>query len=538
MTDASTAQRLFTRWREQVVAAVGQAREELDALNVYPVADRDTGTNVYLTLEAASAAADAAENAGGDLASVGAAFGAGALLGARGSSGTILAQLLRAGLPELLRVADDADPVAAGAALAAALRAGADAAWQAVHQPVAGSMLSVATAAADGATAASGAPLPEVLRASVVSAYEALDRTTSQLEELRRAGVVDAGGSALAVMLDATERVLTGRLPASRRPARPRRPPLALVAESGPGPAYEVMYLLDADDVEVPALRQALAPLGDSLVVVGGAGLWNVHVHVDDVGAAIEAGIAAGRPHRIVVTRFADQDAAVAPTHAPVSRRAVVTTSAGPGLTELFERAGATVVPSEPGHRARTGDFVEAVLGTGAREVVVLPNDARIVAAAEAAARQVRDSGVRAAVIPTRAQVQGLAALAVHDPDRSFDADVVHMSSAAGQTRHAAVTVARERAMTTVGPCEPGDVLGVVDGDFAVVGHALDVVARQVVDRLLGGAGELLTVLSGADAGPDLAAELAHHVSRTRPEVDVVVHEGGQRGYQLLLAVE
>jgi uncharacterized protein len=298
------------------------------------------------------------------------------------------------------------------------------------------------------------------------------------------------------------------------------------------------MYLLDAEDAEVPALREALAPLGDSLVVVGGAGLWNVHVHVDDVGAAIEAGIAAGRPHRIVVTRFADQDAAVAPTHAPVSRRAVVTTSAGPGLTELFERAGATVVPSEPGHRARTGDFVEAVLGTGAREVVVLPNDARIVAAAEAAARQVRDSGVRAAVIPTRAQVQGLAALAVHDPDRSFDDDVVHMSSAAGQTRHAAVTVARERAMTTVGPCEPGDVLGVVDGDFAVVGHALDVVARQVVDRLLGGAGELLTVLSGADAEPDLTAELAHHVSRTRPEVDVVVHEGGQRGYQLLLAVE
>jgi dihydroxyacetone kinase-like predicted kinase len=196
------------------------------------------------------------------------------------------------------------------------------------------------------------------------------------------------------------------------------------------------------------------------------------------------------------------------------------------------------VVASEPGRRARTGDFVEAVLGTGAREVVVLPNDARLVAAAEAAARQVRDSGIRAAVIPTRAQVQGLAALAVHDPDRSFDDDVVHMSSAAGQTRHAAVTVARERAMTTVGPCEPGDVLGVVDGDFAVVGQALNLVATQVVDRLLGGAGELLTVLSGADAGPELAAELADHVSRTRPEVDVVVHEGGQRGYQLLLAVE
>jgi dihydroxyacetone kinase-like predicted kinase len=298
------------------------------------------------------------------------------------------------------------------------------------------------------------------------------------------------------------------------------------------------MYLLDAEDAQVPALREALAPLGDSLVVVGGAGLWNVHVHVNDIGAAIEAGIAAGRPHRIVVTRFADQDVSATQPHAPRSRRAVVTTSAGPGLTELFGRAGARVVASEPGRRARTGDFVEAVLGTGAREVVVLPNDARLVAAAEAAARQVRDSGIRAAVIPTRAQVQGLAALAVHDPDRSFDDDVVHMSSAAGQTRHAAVTVARERAMTTVGPCEPGDVLGVVDGDFAVVGQALNLVATQVVDRLLGGAGELLTVLSGADAGPELAAELADHVSRTRPEVDVVVHEGGQRGYQLLLAVE
>jgi uncharacterized protein len=299
-----------------------------------------------------------------------------------------------------------------------------------------------------------------------------------------------------------------------------------------------VMFLLDAEDERIPALRAALAPLGDSLVVVGGDGLWNVHVHVDDVGAAVEAGIEAGRPHRVRVTHFAEQVARRSSGTAQPTGRAVVVVAAGAGLGQLFVEAGATVVPGGPGRRPSTGQILEAIVSTGAAEVIVLPNDRDSVAAAEAAAREVREqTDLRVAVIRTRAQVQGLAALAVHEPGRPFDQDVLEMTAAARHARSGAVTVAVRQAMTSGGPCEPGDVLGAIEGDFVLVGKDLFEVALAVVERLLGGGGELVTVVGGAD-GSDLAERCAAYVRSAHPTVDVVVYEGGQQGYPLLLGVE
>jgi len=202
-----------------------------------------------------------------------------------------------------------------------------------------------------------------------------------------------------------------------------------------------VMYLLDAEDDRIPDLKAALARLGDSLVVVGGDGLWNVHVHVDDVGATIEAGLEAGRPHRVRVTHFAEQVAAARerPGSTRTGRR-IVAVAAGPGLHALFEGAGAVVVDGGPGDRPSTGMLLEAITACGAAEVVVLPNDPDSVRVAEIAARTAEtDHGVRVAVIPTQAQVQGLAALAVHEPGRSFDQDVLEMTATARHARHGAV---------------------------------------------------------------------------------------------------
>jgi dihydroxyacetone kinase-like predicted kinase len=300
------------------------------------------------------------------------------------------------------------------------------------------------------------------------------------------------------------------------------------------------MYLLDADDARVPGLRTALAPLGDSLVVVGGDGLWNVHVHVDDVGAAVEAGIAAGRPHRIQVTHFAEQRAGAGP-EAPGPRaegRTVVVLAAGAGLADLFARAGATVVPDGPGRRPSTARVAEAVTAAGTTEVIVLPNDRESLDVAEAAARTVRErGGVRVAVIPTDAQVQGLAALAVHEPGRTFEQDVVEMTAAARHARSGAVTVAREQAITTAGPCEPGDVLGMIEGDYAIVGQDLVAVSTDLVERLLGGGGELVTLVAGSGSG-DLAGLVASYLHESRPTVDVVVYDGGQPHHPLLVGVE
>ena len=544
---------VVVRFADLVVTGLAAAREEIDALNVYPVPDGDTGTNMYLTVEAAreglrerlAAAGDQPE--GVRFRGALAGYARGMLLGARGNSGVILSQLVGA----LLRRMAGAGPDDRSAVVFAdGLVVAADAAYAAVGRPVEGTILSVARAAADAACSVvadpghgEGARLADVLRAAAVAAREALARTPDQLPILREAGVVDAGGRGLCVVLDAAETALTGQRPIEEPAFGSRAIPVPLPMDdlTEDGPAYEVMYLLDTTgpgDDAVAELRQRLAGLGDSLVVVGGEGLWNVHVHVDDVGAAVEAGIDAGRPRRIRVTHFAEQVVRARERLAERTGRAVVAVVAGPGLARLFGDAGAVAVEGGPGRRPSTGMLLEAIESTGAAEVIVLPNDQDSLGVAEAAARAVEETGrVHVVVIPTRAQVQGIAALAVHEPGRPLDADVVQMAAAARGARDGAVTVAARRAMTSAGPCEAGDVLGVVNGDFAVVGHDLGEVALSVLDRLLGGGGELVTLVTGED-GAGLAQRCGEHVREHHAGVDVVVHDGGQDRYPLLLAVE
>jgi uncharacterized protein len=521
-------------WAAAALAALGDVREELDALNVYPIPDGDTGTNLYLTLEAACAAVTALPPDEG-LRTVLDAFARGALLGARGNSGIITAQLLR-GWADVLAEHEVMD----GAAARRAMRLADEQAWAAVAAPVEGTVLSVSRAAAEAAVKTPGDRLPDVVRAAVAAAREALARTPEQLPALRRAGVVDAGGQGFLVLLETLEDVLEGR---SRRPgAGPRRATLPVVKLSvcdeltAHGPAYEVMYLLEADDARIPALRGELAPLGDSLVVVGGGGLWHVHVHADDPGAAIEAGLQAGRPRRMRIAHFAEQIARrSARSKAGVG---LVACAAGPGLARLFEEAGAVVIRTAPGVRPSTDEILTAVRRTAASSVVVLPNDATTMAVAGAAATSAQEEGVRVTVLPTRAQVQGLAAAAVHDPSRVPDVDVVQMSAAAGAARDGAVTVAARDAITTAGPCHAGDALGVIQGDFAVVGTDLAAVAVEVVDRLLTTGGELVTLVRGAGADDALVRAVTDHLRRRRRDVEVNVLDGGQERYPLLVGVE
>jgi DAK2 domain fusion protein YloV len=532
------------RFVEIATDALSSAREEIDALNVYPVPDGDTGTNMFLTVSAARDALREARGSDPDL-SLGdgmAVLARAALMGARGNSGVILSQMLRAYVHHLAG-AEIADKPAE--TIAAAMAEATEASYAAVGTPVEGTMLTVSRAASDAALEAAGrgARTRDVFTAAAAAARDALAHTPEQLDVLAQAGVVDAGGRGLCVVLDAVETTATGRRPTPwSAPIGTHLIPVATavpgddLTEDGPG--YEVMYLLDADDQHVAELRATLAGLGDSLVVVGGDGLWNVHVHVDDVGAAIEAGISAGRPHRIRVTHFADQVAAGRQRVSSRTGRKVVAVAAGPGLSALFASAGAVVVPGGPGRRPSTGQLLEAITSSGAAEVVVLPNDGDTVRAAEIAARTAEaEHDVSVEVIPTQAQVQGLAAISVHEPGRSFDADVREMTATARHARHGAVTVAARRAITMAGPCEPGDALGVIAGDFAVVGTDLETVADEVLERLLAGGGELVTIVSG-EGGVELAGRVAARVEQRHPTVDVAVHDGGQPRYPLLVSVE
>ncbi|MEV5882908.1 DAK2 domain-containing protein [Streptomyces sp. NPDC052020] len=604
-------------WCGLALRALGRAREEIDAINVYPVADGDTGTNLYLTVESAAAALEAvfaAHEAGGgrgdapgiggaeacgagpggsgtpagpSLADAARAMAHGALIGARGNSGTILAQLLR-GMAQVFAGRGE-DAHADGTDLRLALRHAADSARRAVAHPVEGTILSVASAAADAADGAEG-DCGAVARAAYEGARAALAATPGQLPVLRRAGVVDAGGRGLVSVLAALVEAVTGEAPgAEAAPFRPAAPlggaharaggvppagahargaaaPLedarACAAQADPdgsadapgasglpgvcdlpaaGPAFEVVYLLEAGDDAVARLRERLDALGDSLVVVGGDGLWNVHVHVDDAGAAVEAGVEAGRPYRIRITHFGQGDAHTAGAGQPPperAQRAVVAVVPGEGLAGLYSEAGATPVLAHPGEPPASGELVEAVRRAHAREVVLLPNDAELRHTAAAAAEQARAAGVRVALIPTRSAVQGIAALAVHEPGRRFDEDVVAMTSAAGATRYAEVTVAEREAWTTAGICQAGDVLGLIDGDVAVIGSDVTATARTVLDRMLAAGGELVTLVLGDEAPEAVAGHLEARVREAYLAVDTVVYRGGRQGSLLLIGVE
>ncbi|MGW6412526.1 DAK2 domain-containing protein [Streptomyces vinaceus] len=535
-------------WSSLAVAALGRAREDIDAINVYPVADADTGTNLYLTAESADRAlaeALAAPPAGvsettpdASLSQAVRAYAHGALIGARGNSGTILAQLLR-GVAEVL--GDEPGGRGPGRLLAEALTRAAQEAYRAVAHPVEGTMLTVAAAAAKAGEAAGAAAgsAADVALAAYDGARAALADTPGQLAELGRAGVVDAGGCGLVAVLGALWQALSGREPAAEavrgRAVPVPHPPRPCEAEEQGGPAYEVIYLLEAAEPDVAGLRERLDGLGDSLVVVGGDGLWNVHVHVDDPGAAVEAGVVAGRPYRIRITHFGDERRRARGERV---QRAVVAVVPGEGLAGLCGEAGATTVLARPGEAPDAAALLDAIRRAHAREVVLLPGGADQRAVAAAAAEQARADGVRVAVIPTRSAVQGLAALAVHDPDGSFDEDVVAMTAAAGATRYGELAVAERQSFTSAGICQAGDVLGLIDGDVAVIGSALDETARAVLERMLGSGGELVTLVLGPEVPDTLAERLEAYVQHGHLAVDTVTYRGGRYSAPLLIGVE
>jgi len=523
------------QWCSLGLAQLRQHQREIDELNVYPVPDGDTGTNLVLTVAAAVEAITAKpEDVNPELLRL---LARGALLGARGNSGVILSQLLR-GLADALA----AIPAADGRAFAAALTAAADAAYRAVATPVEGTVLSVARAAADAARETGSADLEVVVSAAAAAARAALARTPEQLPALARAGVVDAGGRGLCVLLDALAEVVTGTAvpdgPPLRMPARnaARRERLRAREAGSEEFAYEVQYLLDATDGAVDKLRERLGGLGDSLVVVGtGDGTWNVHVHVNDVGGAVEAGVEAGRPYRIGVTRFDDQTSDGEPDP---DARAVVVLGVGAGIGALFESEGATVVTPVAGGTPSTAEILAAIRSTGAGNVVVLPNDPNAAAVAATAAQEARAARINTVVVRTRSPVQALAALAVRDENRRFDDDVIEMAEAAGACRYAEVTVASRAALTMVGPCEPGDVIALIEGEVCLIGSDLESLCRDLLDRLLAGGGELVTLVTGEGAPDALAERLQGHLESRWPFAEAHAHEGGQPHYPLLVGVE
>jgi DAK2 domain fusion protein YloV len=510
--------------------ALRARQDEVDAANIYPVPDGDTGTNLVLTM---TSVAETLARAPDDPPAVAEAIRRGSLMGARGNSGVILAQILR-GLSEMV---DDngLDPHG----IAKGLARGADLAYEAVLDPVEGTMLTVARAAANAVVDADEDDCIAVLDGASRAAHDALERTPDLLPILKEAGVVDAGGMGLCVVLDAVAAAVAGRpLPVTAGSLRPA----VRAREAGSSAfAYEVQYLVeDADDAHIATLRQRLGSIGDSVVVIGGAGLWNVHVHTNEVGRAIEMGMAVGRPHDISVAAFADQIASAAgartiPVATASSAVSVVAVVSGDGVRDLFASLGAGVlVDGGRTMNPSVGELVEAIERAPSRDVILLVGNDDAFPAARAAIAEVADRRVE--MIDAADQAQSFAAMVAYSDGRSLEDNVSDMTETLARTRTGRVTIAVRDGTTPHGPVRAGDALGFAGSEIVATGREPLTVASAVIGAL--GSGDVLTILSGIDAPPAETEAVVGAAEERLPGVEVELRDGGQPVHRYLFALE
>jgi len=585
--------------------ALQDHREAINRLNVYPVPDGDTGTNMALTVDSTVVAIDRAVRGTGDggeasdggersaennpapvepgrsdMDLVCEAIAHGSLMGARGNSGVILSQLLRGladGFGDAARQGADGDGArdpsgrAVGAAeLARALAAADRLAREAVMRPVEGTILTVARGAAGAATEAAeaGGSLVEVVEAARAGAADALARTPELLSVLADAGVVDAGGTGYLLLFDALSHVVAGN-PLPEPPSVERDGPVAASAtgsgqpvnEAGEAGAesatalanlrYEVMYLLDAPDETIPHFKEVWAGVGDSIVVVGGGGLWNCHIHTDDIGAAIEAAIDAGRPHSIRVTDLLEQveeerwvregagTAGTGPPETPPGPRrttGAVAVAAGEGIGRIFRSLGVQrVIAGGQSMNPSTAEMLDAVEAVDADEVVVLPNNDNIHAVA---GRVDALTSKKVRIIPTATIVEGFAALLAYDPAAHVDTNAVAMEASAARVVPGEVTRAVRDADGPRGPIRTGDWLGISRGEIQVVSSSPSDAGCRLLDLLVEPGHDLVTIFEGEGSSAADTRRLTEWLHEHWPDVDIEVHHGGQPLYPYLFSIE
>ncbi len=521
-------------------------QETVNRLNVYPVPDGDTGTNMALTLESVVAELDGADG----MVATCKAIAHGSLMGARGNSGVILCQVLR-GLSEAWRDTASVGPNH----LADGLRRAGKAAYKAVMRPVEGTILTVVAASGAGAceAAEAGKSLVDVVQAARTAAADALERTPDLLPVLKEAGVVDAGGAGFVLFLDALLNVISGQpLPEAPEPSGPT---LAMPLDHGAklpagggngGPRFEVMYLLEVTDAAIPGFKRAWSDIGDSIVVVGGDGTWNCHIHTDDIGAAVEAALdVGGRPRRIHVTDLDGQveeqrwvregtgEAAAAPEEVTT---AIVAVASGAGVARIFRSLGAArVVAGGQSMNPSTAEILEAVEAVPAQQVVILPNNTNIVPVA----RQVQALTAKTVcVVPTRAVAEGMAALLEYDADAGAEANAAAMEDAAGRVTSGEVTQAVRASSSSAGPIDEGSWLGLSATGIEVVAPTVVEAATGLLERLVSTSHELVTVLEGEDATPEDTRCIHEWLEQHRQGVGAEIHDGGQPLYPYLFSID
>jgi DAK2 domain fusion protein YloV len=532
------------------LATLEASRRRIDDLNVYPVPDGDTGTNLTMTVRAVAQAVD--ESHASDRQSLARDVARGALMGARGNSGVILSQIVRGAADVLAQSTNGVDaPLAARA-----LRGATDAAYRAVRRPVEGTMLSVIRELAEEAEqrADGRSPLGDLLVELVRRGEDAVARTPEQLDVLREAGVVDAGGAGLLELVRGVASAVSGeRVPEA--PAAEEHPGVEAIHQELSRYRYCTVFVIEGEQLDRDQLENALELLGDSLLVVGDESALKVHVHTDEPGAALSLGTAVGAIDQVEIANMHEQtqrreerllaavpDAPPAlPTTLPATERAqtgVVAVVAGAGNRRLFESLAAPVGPIrvvEGGQTMNpsTADLLDALRSLEAEEAILLPNNSNVLLAAEQAALHAERP---VEVVPADSIPAGLAAMVVFDGSRSAAENAVEMRGAVASVATGEVTIASRDVGMNGLAIRRGEWLGLADGDPVAGGTDFADVALAVVERLLAEPRELLTLLVGAEPPP--LGGLLERIAAAHPDVEVEVQEGGQAHYPLLLSAE
>lgn len=547
---------LFQEMVQAGATRLNKQAEYVNSLNVFPVPDGDTGTNMGMTIEnGAKEVSDRSASTVGEAAGI---FAKGLLMGARGNSGVITSQLFR-GFSQSVKDKDELD----GAALAAAFQSGVEVAYKAVMKPVEGTILTVSRGAAIGAKkkAESTNDAVEVMRAALEGAKTALAKTPDMLPVLKEVGVVDSGGQGLVFIYEGFLSALTGEYSASEDfVATPANMSEMINAEHHKsvaghvatedikfGYCTEIMVALKqgptyVKDFDYDEFRNYLNNLGDSLLVVNDDEIVKVHVHTEDPGLVMQEGLKYGSLVKVKVDNMRNQhDAQVEKEKQavkPVEEKeyAIIAVAAGDGLADIFKAQGVDhIISGGQTMNPSTEDFVKAVEGLNARNIIILPNNKNILMAAQSAAEVIDQP---AAVVETKTIPQGLTSLLAFDESKSIEENYERMSAALADVVSGSVTTAVRD--TTIDGLEihENDNLGMVDGKIVVSNPDMMETLEETFAHMLDEDSEIVTIYVGEEGSEEVANELAQSLAEKYEDVEVEIHQGGQPVYPYLFSVE
>ena len=504
-------------------------KELVDALNVFPVPDGDTGTNMSLTMN--SAVRDLAD--AGTTAEVAEAVSGGALMGARGNSGVILSQLFRGfaqgvGDKKQLNALD----------LAASWHKGVELAYKSVMKPVEGTILTVSKAFAAGAAqqAKDSSDIFQVLDYALTQGQIALDNTPNQLLVLRQAGVVDAGGQGFLMIMEGGLKALRGEIIETIQPQTAKKAETTAVSLADIPFQYCTEMIIKGEHLSIEAIKRFLADKGDSLLVVGTEQLVKIHLHTNHPGEVLEHALSCGTLHDVKIENMKEQHRETGLSAEPEVNCAVVAVAAGEGMASIFTSLGvAKIISGGQTMNPSAEELVTAVQGLSAKQVLILPNNSNIILTAEQA-KTLADRPV--AVVPSKSLSQGLAAMLAFEAPQSLEENAARMTQALAHVKTGEVTYAVRDSSYDGMMIKEHDILGLFDGAIKTTGQDVETVVMALAGMMVTPADELITLFYGYDVKPEQAESLAAQLRDAFPKADVEVHFGGQPLYYYLISVE